>query len=211
MAVSYNPVRVFLIESQLLVAKALCQVLTEDPSINVVGHAAATTNAPLATLQPDIIMLDIDGHPVEMEEAIAACQKASPRSRVCILSMHLRAEVMQRALAANADAYIVKDITPAALLQVVNTVAAGEFYVDSRIAGTMLRRRATNGRDLNELSRRESEIIRLIADGLSNKEIGARLSLSEKTVKNHISHIFAKLNVTARAHAAVYAIRNGLV
>jgi DNA-binding NarL/FixJ family response regulator len=96
-------------------------------------------------------------------------------------------------------------------VQIVRSVAGGEFYADSRIAGTMLRRRAGVSRDLNELSRRESEIIRLIAEGLSNKEIGVRLSLSEKTVKNHISHIFAKLNINARSRAAVYAIRNGLV
>jgi two-component system response regulator DegU len=211
MAVTFAPVRVFLVESQLLVAKALCQVLGQDPSINVIGHADSTASAPLLKLQPDLIVLDIDGHAVEMEEAIAACAKAAPRARVCVLSMHLRAEVMQRALAANADAYIVKDITPEALVQIVRSVAGGEFYADSRIAGTMLRRRAGVSRDLNELSRRESEIIRLIAEGLSNKEIGVRLSLSEKTVKNHISHIFAKLNINARSRAAVYAIRNGLV
>jgi DNA-binding NarL/FixJ family response regulator len=91
-------------------------------------------------------------------------------------------------------------------------VADGETYVDPRVAGGLLRRRSlSNGRpDVDELSVRETEVIRLIAEGLSNKEISGRLSLSEKTVKNHISRIFSKLHIYTRAQAAVHAIRTGL-
>jgi len=125
--------------------------------------------------------------------------------------MRLQAELMQRCLAAGAEGYIVKDVTPAELLRAVKMVADGETYVDPRVAGGLLRRRSiSNGRpDLDELSVRETEVIRLIAKGLSNKEISGRLNLSEKTVKNHISRIFSKLNICARAQAAVHAIRMG--
>ena len=82
---------------------------------------------------------------------------------------------------------------------------------DPRIAGAMLRRRSNRSRQSSDLSSREYEIVRLIADGLSNREIGRRLTLSEKTVKNHVSHILAKLKVSARSGVAVYAVRNGLV
>ncbi|GAC1405361.1 MAG: hypothetical protein NVSMB64_10100 [Candidatus Velthaea sp.] len=118
---------------------------------------------------------------------------------------------MQRALSSGAEAYIVKDISPPELLRAVKTVADGESYVDPRAAGNLLRRRSQNGRaDIMELSERESEVLKLIAEGLANKQISARLHLSEKTVKNHVSRIFSKLNITARTQAAVHAIRNGI-
>jgi DNA-binding NarL/FixJ family response regulator len=118
---------------------------------------------------------------------------------------------MQRALAAKADAYIAKDTSPAALLELVHLVVNGDSYADPRIAGSMLRRRNARPAEANELSAREHEIARLIADGLSNRDIGKRLTLSEKTVKNHVSHILAKLKVNARSGVAVYAVRHGLV
>ena len=92
-------------------------------------------------------------------------------------------------------------------------IAGGNNYVDPRVAGGWLRRRSHGNRraDLNELSTRETEVIRLIAEGLSNKEISARLGLSEKTIKNHISRIFSKLNIYARTQAAVHAIKLGLL
>ncbi|MDQ2908792.1 MAG: response regulator transcription factor, partial [Candidatus Eremiobacteraeota bacterium] len=134
-----------------------------------------------------------------------------PQSRVCALSAQHRPRAMQRALAAKADAYIAKDTSPAMLVEIVHSVAGGEFYADPRIAGAILRRRSSRGGDMGELSSREFEIVRLIAEGLSNREIGKRLTLSEKTVKNHVSHILAKLKVSARSGVAVYAVRNGLV
>ncbi|MGH7756910.1 MAG: response regulator transcription factor, partial [Vulcanimicrobiaceae bacterium] len=109
--------------------------------------------------------------------------------------------------------YIVKDISPGELIRAVKTVASGESYVDPRVAGGLLRRRNTAaGRtEIAELSAREAEVIKLIAEGLANKQISARLNLSEKTVKNHISRIFSKLNINARTQAAVHAIRAGIV
>jgi DNA-binding NarL/FixJ family response regulator len=118
---------------------------------------------------------------------------------------------MQRCLAAHASGYIVKDTSLAELATALKAVAAGTPYVDPRVAGAVLRRRALNHEAaLDELSGRETEIVRLIAQGLSNRDIGTRLLLSEKTVKNHISRIFDKLHITARTQAAVYAIKTGI-
>jgi DNA-binding NarL/FixJ family response regulator len=118
---------------------------------------------------------------------------------------------MQRALSAKAAAYVVKDTSPQMMIEIVHSIARGDYYADPRLAGAMLRRRSGRSNEPNELSSREFEIVRLIADGLSNREIGNRLSLSEKTVKNHVSHILAKLKVNARSGVAVYAVRNGIV
>ncbi len=200
-----------LVEHQPLVARALRHIFSQDASIDVVADVADPTDQRIAELRPDIVFLDIDGLSVSLEEAIFSCERASPQSRICALSAQHRPRVMQRALAAKADAYIAKDTSPAMLVEIVHSVAGGDFYADPRIAGAMLRRRSGRSPEMNELSSREYEIVRLIAEGLSNREIGRRLTLSEKTVKNHVSHILAKLKVNARSGVAVYAVRNGLV
>ena len=177
----------------------------------MIGHAAVATAPAITELRPDLIILDIDELNLAVEEAIASCERLSPQSRICVFSAQHRTRLMQRALGAKADAYVVKDTSPAMMLEIVHTIARGDYYADPRLAGAMLRRRSTRAQQTTELSSREYEIVRLIADGLSNRDIGKRLALSEKTVKNHVSHILAKLKVNARSGVAVYAVRNGLV
>ena len=204
-------VRVYLVAPQATVGLAMRQVLERDPSIVVVGTASDPRSVEIGELRPDVIFLDADAVALEVEEAIAACERSSPQSRICVISAQHRPRAMQRALAAKADGYVAKDTSPETFLEIVHLIANGDSYADPRIAGAMLRRRSTRSRELNELSGREFEIVRLVADGLSNRDIGKRLMLSEKTVKNHVSHILAKLKVNARSGVAVYAIRNGLV
>ncbi|MDQ2909332.1 MAG: response regulator transcription factor [Candidatus Eremiobacteraeota bacterium] len=174
-------------------------MLSVDPQIDVIADVAEPSDPKLASLRPDIVLLDVDQLTMPLEEAIAVCERATPQSRVCALSAQHRPRAMQRALAAKADAYIAKDTSPAMLVEIVHSVAGGEFYADPRIAGAMLRRRSSRSGDIGDLSSREFEIVRLIAEGLSNREIGKRLTLSEKTVKNHVSHILSKLKVSARS------------
>jgi DNA-binding NarL/FixJ family response regulator len=206
-------VRLYIIEAQALFAKALCQVFANDRAIEITGDAQAINEAALVKARADVVLLDIDGGAAGMIEVLTSIRTLVPKSRICVLTMRPEPEVMQRSLAAGADGYIVKDVTPAELINAVKLVARGENYVDPRVAGGWLRRRSNGNRrtDLNELSTREAEVIRLIAEGLSNKEISARLNLSEKTIKNHISRIFSKLNIYARTQAAVHAIRMGLL
>jgi DNA-binding NarL/FixJ family response regulator len=204
--------RTLIIESQALFAKALAQVLTLDPSIEVVGDANTVIEANVKAMRPDLILIDIDNGQMDLAEAIRASRNASPDVKICTLSMHLQPDVMQRCLNAGADGYIVKDVTPNEFLRAIKSVAGGETYVDPRIAGRLLRRRSNNERfpDPCELSVREVEVVRLIVEGMSNKEISSNLHLSEKTIKNHVSRIFTKFNCTARTQAAVYALRSGL-
>jgi DNA-binding NarL/FixJ family response regulator len=204
--------RTLIIESQVLFAKALAQVLSMDSSIHVVGDADALTDAVLRSTRPDLILLDLDGQDIDLAEKVSAARAILPNVRICTLSMRLQPEVMQRCLNAGADGYLVKDVSPNEFLRAIKSVAAGESYVDPRIAGRLLRRRATTNRaDACDLSAREADVVRLIVAGMSNKEISSKLSLSEKTIKNHVSRIFSKFNCTARTQAAVYAIRSGLV
>jgi two-component system response regulator DegU len=204
-------IRVALIERVPLIVNALRHVLGRDGSIEVVADFAEPGDPGLPEARPDIVLIDIDELSIAVEEAFAACERAVPQSRIAALSAQNRPRAMQRVLAANADAYITKDTSPAMLAEILHSVAAGDSYADPRIAGQLLRRRVTRSQDIYDLSGRETEIVRLIAEGLSNRDIGTRLALSEKTVKNHVSHILAKLKVSARSGVAVYAVRKGLV
>jgi DNA-binding NarL/FixJ family response regulator len=188
-------------------------VISADTYRLFVIEGQALFGSAITRSRPDIVLLDLDGISSGLLEAIESCRQAMPSARLCALTMRPSPEIMQRCLAAGADGYVVKDVTPLELINAVKLVARGETYVDPRVAGGLLRRRSSNPRraDLNELSTRETEVIRLIAEGLSNKEISARLNLSEKTIKNHISRIFSKLNIYARAQAAVHAIKMGLL
>jgi len=211
-----RPVKVAIIETQRLFSKALSMMLAADPDLQVVCDAPSIASAALAARRPDIIILDIEHTGpdryslLDVAEQIAQCRKELPNVSVCILSGRSEPELMQRCLTAGASGYIMKDVIPQEFRQAIKVVAKGDPYVDARLAGGILRRRTMHdGNDACELSRREIEIVTLIAKGLSNKEIGARLSLSEKTVKNHVSRIFSKLNISARSQAAVHAIRSG--
>jgi DNA-binding NarL/FixJ family response regulator len=196
--------RVVIIESQVLFAKALSAIFAEDLEFEVISDHRTPDAASLTSGRPHVIVIDLDGQPSDVAATLGICSQAAPEGRICVLSMQL---------SNGAEAYIVKDISPPELLRAIKTVADGQSYVDPRVAGGLLRRRSLNAGkpDIMELSAREAEVLKLIAEGLANKQISARLHLSEKTVKNHVSRIFSKLNISARTQAAVHAIRAGIV
>jgi NarL family two-component system response regulator LiaR len=206
-------VRVAIVEAHTIFARALATVLDDEAGIHVVGEMPAAIGAPFARMQPNIVLVDIDGQTADFGEMMAHLREVVPGARVVVLSHHAQAEVALRCLGAGAEGYVLKDISPAELARAIRSVAEGTAYVDPRMAGLLLRRTPyQSGRGpATDLSERETEIVRLIAGGLSNKEISAKLSLSEKTIKNHVSRIFAKLHITARTQAAVHAFKTGLV
>lgn len=207
---STAPLRVTIVEKELLFGRAIAHVLAADPSFKVVGVMAGRDALP-ANANADVVVIDIDNEDVD---EVVENLKNDPASnvRICAMSAHTQGELMQHCLGLGIDAYIVKDSSLQELLAAIKTLAAGSSYVDPRVAASLLRRRGPTmrTRSSSELSPRERDIIRLIAQGCSNREIGRRLILAEKTIKNHVSHIFAKIHCTARSQVAVYAIRSGL-
>ncbi len=201
--------RVLVVHAQPLVAKALCRLLSAEHGLDVVGDARSVDEAKIAFVRPDLLLLDFDGGDGRLEQSVATCKAASPATRIMLLTSQAGQATLKRSLACGLDGYVLTDIEPSELRRACRTVAEGDPYFDPRVAGVLLRRLHSPQTAQDELSLRESEIIGLIAAGLSNKEIGTRLILSEKTVKNHVTRIFAKLGINARTHAAVYAIRNG--
>ncbi len=207
-------VRLAIIEQQTLFRKSLCQLLAKDERFLVIPECIETCElSRIAAGRPDLVLLDVDFHKGDPVDAVKFLRESQPNVKICLLSMHAQQDLLARSLIFGVEGYVIKDISPADLNRALLMIFGGDVYVDPRLAGNMLRRLSTRRyrSDPTELSERETDVIRLIALGLSNKDISEKLFLSEKTVKNHISRIFSKLNVTARTQAAIHAIKNGIV
>ncbi len=200
--------RVYVIEPQTLLGKALCRILSEEEDVAIVGDSPQCDIPSVVAARPDVIVLDCEDDVGSVTDTVDRLRAALPSVRICLLSSQLSAPVMMRAIAAGVDGYVVKDVTPGELAACIKRIGTDGFYADPRLTGELLRNRAKG--DAVHLSRREVDVARLVAEGLSNKEIAGRLLVSDKTVKNHIANIFSKLDVSARTQIAVYAIRNGI-
>ncbi len=213
-ATDFVPLRTYVIEKQFLMAKALRAFFDQQPYAHVVGDATEVNAAELQRTRPDLLMFGLDNATGELTAAIATARAINPAMRVCILSSYPNPDLLQRCMAAGADGFILKDISMNELDVAMRVMSAGSCYVDPRLAGRMLKRRlpgAVSADALSALTEREADILRHIATGLANKEIGAKLKLSEKTIKNYVTRILSKLNVNARTGAAVYAIKAGMI
>ena len=202
----------FIVDPQPLIASALEHLFAADEELLVVGSSQRVKALLLRTVCPDVILLGNEHGASDMVETIAVCKEAVHNSRICVISCHTHPDLLQRVFDAGADGYTIKDVQPSELLRAIKTVASGTTYVEPRVGGYLLktRSRATRTRKLNTLSHREMEIVKLIAEGLTNKEISSSLELSEKTIKNHISRIFAKLQITGRTQAVAHAFKSGI-
>jgi DNA-binding NarL/FixJ family response regulator len=213
-ATDFAPLKTIVIERQALIAKALRSLLRQNSALNVVADATSMTADDLKRHRPELIIFGCDNVTDEISALVALARSILPNVRFCVLSSHPNPELMTRCMNAGADGFLLKDMAPAELDIAVRIIARGSCYVDPQVAGRMMQRRhqtSSTSAMLTELTPRESQILRLIAGGLANKEIGAQIDLSEKTIKNYVSRMFVKLNVSARTQAAVFAIQSGMM
>lgn len=209
-----SAIRVGLVEDHALVRAGLRTSL-ESAGIDVAGEAADGI-AGLEMLQrvhPDVAVIDL-GLPGKDGIALTRELKAGADApRVVILTMQEDDDDVLAALGAAADAYCVKSSDPATVLDAIRTVAAGGAYFDPRIAHIVLRKLSGSSAQpaTSPLTPRETDILRLVAEGIGNNEIAERLHLGLGTVKGHVADILAKLSASDRAHAAVTAYRRGLI
>jgi DNA-binding NarL/FixJ family response regulator len=206
-----RPVRVYVVEHHLLFADALGAVLGSTGVLALAGVARTPQEAQIDEGDTDVVVFDIDSNAETIEAAVNMFEEQCPSVAVCALTMRLDAGLMRQCLFAGMAGFVVKDVSVPALLGAIECIGNGGSYVDPRLAGDLLRqRRFKIVRRATELSPRETDIVRLIAQGMTNRDIGRRLLLSEKTVKNHVSRIFSKLHVSKRSQAAIHATKNGL-
>ncbi len=209
---SARQIRIYIIDPQPLIAEALQCLLAAHPTLDVVGTAQTVKALSLRTLCPDVIILCQEHGATDFCDTVAACRAAAPSSNVCVVACHVHPEMLARVVAAGADGYAVKDVAPGELIEAIIHVHNGETYIDPRSGGqpAKLGNPTRRPAPINHLTARETEVLKFIAEGYSNREISIALSLSEKTVKNHISRIFAKLHITARTQAVIHAIKSGI-
>ena len=201
-------IRVFLVDDHELVRRGIAGLLEAEADIEVVGEAATAAQARariLATL-PDVALLDVrlpDGSGIDVCRDI---RSSSPEIACLMLTAYDDDEAIYAAVIAGAAGYVLKDIRGAGLVDSVRTVARGNSLMDPALTARVVERMRGGARGdarLESLSARETQIMSLIADGLTNREIGLRLSLAEKTVKNYVSGLLSKLGLQRRTQAAV--------
>jgi NarL family two-component system response regulator LiaR len=210
-------VTVLLADDHQLVREGVRAFLETQPGIEIVGEAATGEEAVSLsqTLVPDVVLMDLVMPGIGGIEATRRVREVSPRTQVVALtSFHDDAYVFP-AIKAGALSYLLKDAGPEEIAEAVRAAGRGEAKLHPRIAGRLLQqvRGAEPGavNPFTELTEREQEVLRLIAQGMSNAEIAATLSISEKTVKAHVSNVLSKLYLVDRTQAAVFAWREGFV
>jgi two-component system nitrate/nitrite response regulator NarL len=217
------PIRILVVDDHTLFRRGLIALLSRDPQLQVVGDAADAGEAlrRAAELQPDLVLLDNHLPGVNGVDALPALREAAPGARVLMLTVSEDEQDLAAALRGGACGYLLKTMEGEALVQAIARAMRGESVVAQEMTGKLFaayRDAAAQPRTaaavapspLASLSPREQEILRGIARGASNKEIGRELGIAETTVKIHVQHILRKLDVASRVQAAVIATENGL-
>ncbi|HEU4973985.1 MAG TPA: response regulator transcription factor [Baekduia sp.] len=211
-------IRVLIADDQSMVRAGFRMLLSGEDDIEVVAEARDGLEAvsKAARFEPTVTLMDIRMPELDGLEATRRILAADSAARILILTTFGLDEYVYEALRAGASGFVLKDDPPEQLIAAVRTVAAGEALLSPAVTKRVIREftrlpRARLPKELEELTAREHEILRLIAAGLSNAEIGERLVISETTVKTHVTHVLQKLGLRDRVQAVVLAYRTGLV
>jgi two-component system response regulator DegU len=219
MTFSSRPVRVVIVDDHTLFREGLKTILQMEDDIEVVADAENAEDIVELVWQtkPDVLLLDIRMPQGSGLDAVPAVLRISPRTQVLVLTACDEKEEHVRAFKLGAKGVVLKDSARQTLMQAIHTVVTGQVWVDPRMAGVLVEEIShlpagggSGGRDENGLTERELEIVRLVASGYKNKEVGITLTISERTVKTHLTNIFQKLGVRDRVGLVMYALRHGL-
>jgi len=212
--------RVLVVDDHEVVRAGLRAVLDGDDTIEVVGEAGGAEEAVerAISLKPDVVLLDVRLGEGEDTGGVQACREirsSLPDTRVLMFSSYSERETVLAALLAGASGYLIKNVGRGRLIEALHTVGRGESLLDTSVTEPVLQKlvelSSAHPEADDPLSVREKEVLRLVADGHTNKEIAEALFISEHTARNHVAHILSKLGLSRRAGAAAYAARLGLL
>ena len=216
-----EPVRVLLVDDQPLFRGAVGSLIDQQPDFEVVGEAGNGLDGveKARALRPDLVIMDVEMPVMDGVEAAAILRDQMPATKVIMLTVCDQDAKLLAAVRLGVHGYLLKDLRPEQLYEMLRSVMRDETPVSPALVGRLLAALRDGGRSPHApapaaadpgLSHRELEIMRLVADGLTNKEIGARLSITEGTVKNHVHNALHKLEMDNRIQAAAYIVRQGL-
>ncbi|WP_405078987.1 response regulator [Paenibacillus chitinolyticus] len=213
-------VRILLADDHAVVRKGLQMFLATQPDLELAGEASDGRQAleMIASLSPDVVLMDLNMPGLNGIEAAEIIKRDHPRVKVIVLTSFSDQDHVLPAVRAGARGYLLKDIEPDELVRAIRRVHAGQVELHPEAAGKLMNsiafaeevQAAGAASPLEELTKREAQVLKLIASGMSNKEIGEALFISEKTVKTHVSHVLDKLGLADRTQAAILAVKHGL-
>ena len=208
--------RIMIADDHSIVREGLKQLLEMEEDFIVVGQAANGLEVieNIDNYDPDVLLLDINMPGMNGLQTIKELKRIGNDIKIVILTIHEDREYLMETMQMGAAGYILKDSDSASLYKAIRCVASGEPYIQNKLAAGLIKEmenpKLGRIKRENSLTDRESEVLDSIAEGLNNKEIGAKLLISEKTVKNHISSIFRKLDLYDRTQAAIYVYKHKL-
>lgn len=209
-------IKVMLADDHALMREGIKHLLEFDGIVEVIAEANDGVDCleKLKYVQPDLLLLDINMSGMNGLDVLEELKRQKNPIKVLMLTVHSEVEYLIHAVDIGADGYILKDSGSSELKQAIDVILNGDSYIQPSLLPALNSRlinRDTDKDKLESLTRRELEILKQIAGGMFNKEIATNLNISERTVKNHISNIFKKIDVSDRTQAAVFAIRNNVV
>jgi NarL family two-component system response regulator LiaR len=204
-------IRILIVDDHAVVRQGLRMFLSLDGELEIVGEAVDGRQAVALArqLQPDVVLMDLLMPVMDGVTAIGILRREVPEAEVVALTSVLEDNAVIGAIRAGAIGYLLKDTEADELIRAIKAAANGQVQLSPKAAARLMREVRTP--ESAELTERETEVLRLLARGLSNKQIAQALVIGEKTVKTHVSNILSKLNVSSRTQAALYAARIGLV
>lgn len=211
-----QPIRILIVDDHTVVRKGLKALMLTEPGLQVVGEAADGEEAVRRAriLKPDVILMDMSMPHKDGVQATLEIKQESPEARILVLTSFAEDQKILEAIKAGALGYLLKDASPEELLKAIQEVYRGQSSLHPAVAQKVIRAiqhpDAHEAREENALTDRELEILRLIAEGLPNQQIATRLSISERTVRTHVSNILRKLKLPNRTQAALYAVKEGI-
>ncbi len=208
--------KVMIADDHSLMREGIKQLIEFDGSIEVVAEASNGVECleKLEKLSPDVLLLDINMPEKNGIEVLEILKEKNSNIKVLVLTVHSDVEYLLKAIDIGADGYILKDSEFAELKRAINAVYDGENYIQASLIPTLnsrLVKRDIDKDKIDSLTSREREVLVQVANGMFNKEIAMNLNISERTVKNHLSNIFKKIDVSDRTQAAVFAIKNNVI
>jgi DNA-binding NarL/FixJ family response regulator len=210
-----KPVNIMIADDHSMVREGLKQLLELDGDIVVIAEASNGKQCIdlLEETRTDVLLLDINMPIMNGLQVLQYIRDNKKKVKVLILTIHNEVEYLMRAVEIGVDGYVLKDSDFSVLKKAIFCIHRGEAFIQPELAPVLkLKLEEKNSQTEDDaLTKREIEVLKLLAEGLFNKEIAYMLAISEKTVKNHVSNIFKKINVSDRTQAAVYAIKNNLV
>ena len=209
-------IKIMITDDHSMIREGLKNLLELDGDIEVIAEAVDGQDCldKLETVKPDVLLLDINMPRMNGLEVLKNLQARKSKIKVLVLTVHNEVEYLLKAVDIGVNGYVLKDSDSTELKKAIVALHEGETYIQPSLIPALNSKMIEKNEDevkIDALTRRELEVLKLLAVGMYNKEVAEKLNISERTVKNHVSNIFKKLEVTDRTQAAVFAIRNNLI